>query len=245
MATRNVAAHHVGEMEYPNHGDWGQWSYDQATGAKFGFRSINGVKDEQGQAAEYASSRYADVPGWLTDEEGACLARLARGLDVLEIGSYCGRSTIWLASTARVVHAVDTFDGRATPTPGNTFGTFDAALRKHGVRDKVEAWIGTSEHIVPTIPGVHLAFIDGGHDYESVKRDIDLACDALLPGGLLAFHDYMRPQDPGVTKAVDELVYQGGVIEQITGSVAVVQPPSAYYNLDPRPLWDDSKLISV
>ena len=37
------------------------------------------------------------VRGWLTQAEGDKLARLAEGKKVLEIGSYCGRSTIAMA----------------------------------------------------------------------------------------------------------------------------------------------------
>ncbi len=38
-----------------------------------------------------------DVRGWLNDDEGRLLAKYAEGKRVLEVGSYCGRSTIWMA----------------------------------------------------------------------------------------------------------------------------------------------------
>jgi len=52
-----------------------------------------------------------------------------------------------------------------------------------------------------------MVFIDGGHDYDTVKGDI-LGCRPLLrEGGLLSGHDYShRKGHPGVKKAVDELL---------------------------------------
>lgn len=53
-----------------------------------------------------------------------------------------------------------------------------------------------------------LVFIDGNHDYESVKEDIQLQIPKLKSGGLLAGHDYHLEEDcsPGVKRAVDELL---------------------------------------
>jgi hypothetical protein len=48
-----------------------------------------------------------DVRGWLTPKEGETLAQLAEGKLVLEIGSYHGLSTICMAQTAKMVHAID------------------------------------------------------------------------------------------------------------------------------------------
>jgi len=48
-------------------------------------------------------------------------------------------------------------------------------------------------------------FIDAQHDYDSVKRDIELWTPKLKPGGLLSGHDY-QPNFQGVIQAVDEAV---------------------------------------
>ena len=48
-------------------------------------------------------------------------------------------------------------------------------------------------------------YIDGAHDYESVKKDIDLYAPKLKTFGILAGHDYEHTW-PGVIKAVDEIV---------------------------------------
>ena len=48
-------------------------------------------------------------------------------------------------------------------------------------------------------------FIDAQHDYDSVKRDIELWKPKVKPGGLLSGHDY-QPRFDRVIRAVDELI---------------------------------------
>ena len=71
-----------------------------------------------------------------------------------------------------------------------------------------------------------IAFIDGAHEYEPVKRDIERCLDVLKPGGVLAFHDYNHPSHPGVKQAIDELLIDGGELLSVHESVAVVRPPA-------------------
>lgn len=220
MCTRRVQLHHVGKLWFPNNKGWGQ-PYDKGYGDKFGHKPIEGVV----RRSPLASQKLADVEGWLNDEEGMTLARLAQGKRVLEIGSYCGRSTIWMAAVAEIVYAVDPFDSRDTPNPKHTLDTFKDNLARYELTNKVQVCQGTSEEIVPGLTGLFdLIFIDGAHDYESVKRDIALGLDRLRPGGFLAFHDYDEPTDPGVSQAVDEILGDGAELMELTGSVAVVRP---------------------
>jgi len=173
-----------------------------------------------------------DVDGWLSEFEGVELARLGEGKDVLEIGSYCGRSTICLAQKAKSVLIVDPFDGRATPAPGDTFEKLLANLDRYGVIDRVMALTGTSEEILPDREErFDLIFIDGDHSREAVERDIELSLSLLRPGGLLVFHDYHNPTDPGVTAAVDELLYDGVELLGRFDSLAVVRPPATVASL--------------
>jgi len=51
-------------------------------------------------------------------------------------------------------------------------------------------------------------FIDGAHDYDSVRYDIKVAFSALKPGGFLCGHDF-HSEGFGVMRAVNELI--GGV----------------------------------
>ncbi len=181
----------------------------------------------------------ADVRGWLTEEEGRALARLAEGKSVLEIGSFCGRSTICMAQTARFVLAVDPFDGRGTPETGNTHDEFQANLSRYGLlhNGKVRIGIGTTSDL-KAHPEMRLSdenqfdliFIDGAHDYQSVRADIEVARKLLSPAGVIAFHDYrLHPGehdgrwDPGVTRAVQDLLALDGALVERAGSIAVVR----------------------
>lgn len=164
-----------------------------------------------------------DVDGWLTEIEGRALAEAATGKRVLELGSYKGRSTICLAQTAEHVTAVDTFDGRATPKTGETLGDFLTNLSRYAVRWKTSFYVGTSQHVVPTLDATYdLAFIDGAHAFDSIRSDCLLAMTKLRQGGLLCFHDYNSPVDPGVTFAVNRLVAAGAELVRVAGTVAML-----------------------
>lgn len=212
-ATRKIKLLHRGEMDFQNFKPWGRNKFDY----------------EAADRSPVPTAFPWDVPGWLHEEEGAALARLAQGRNVLEIGSYCGLSTVCLARTAESVTAVDYFDGRGTPYPQDTRSVFEQTLKRHGVAEKV-----TICHPDEPYPRADydLAFIDGDHDAASVRADVVRAVLALKPGGLLAFHDYRTHEgdidggwDPGVTQVVNELLHRGGVLVSRSRTLAVVRPP--------------------
>lgn len=63
----------------------------------------------------------------------------------------------------------------------------------------------TSAEAAGLVPGeLDLVFIDGNHDYEYVKQDIELWQPKIRKGGLLAGHDFNRELHPGVVRAVTE-----------------------------------------
>lgn len=210
-ATRKIELGHRGTMSFGNHAPWGQNDHD----AEYLTKSV--LDRDDGEWFPH------DAAGWLTPHEGKELARLADGKAVLEIGSYCGRSTICLAQRANSVGCVDTFDGRGTALPGDTFATFEGNVKKAGLGHKVTVYRGTSAEMLPKLPPVFdLVFIDGSHDRNSVAEDTDLAIKVLRPGGLLVYHDYGNPSDPGVKEAVDGLV--GAELLFRCGSMAIVRP---------------------
>jgi hypothetical protein len=167
-----------------------------------------------------------DVRGWLTPEEGLALSELASGKAVLEIGSFCGLSTICMAQTAEIVHAVDPFDCRATPHAGfgSTFEEFEHNTYRYGVSDRVKTHIGTSEVAIQRLPkgSIDLVFIDGNHSHQAVLFDTRVALHVLRPGGLVAFHDYKSRHDPEVEIAVQELIESGAKLIRVVGTIAVV-----------------------
>lgn len=212
-ATSKITLEHRGEVDFRNDQTWGQ-DFDRSY-------------TDRSQLPEAFPS---EIEGWLHPSEGRALAELSKGKRVLEIGSYCGRSTVCIARTAESVTCVDYFDGRATPMPGSTWERFQESIERYGVKHKVKA-------VYPDgpIPGplYDFAFIDGAHDQESVKTDIRKALEVLKPEGLLAFHDYRTKPgehdngwDPGVTAAVDQLIENGGEIVSRHQTLAVVRPPA-------------------
>jgi precorrin-6B methylase 2 len=213
--TRKVPLTHRGVMAFTNTKAWGQNAFDREYLTKSTLDPD--LPDEwfPHQAA-----------GWLTEPEGRELARVAEGKTVLEVGSFCGRSTVCLARTAKAVTAVDTFDGRGTACEGDTLATFRKNLERYGVADRVTDIKGDSAAVLPDLPPVYdLIFIDGSHDFESVARDAELALGCLKPGGLLAFHDYQSGRgDEGVTRAVDDLLTGGAELLGRVDSLAVLRP---------------------
>jgi predicted O-methyltransferase YrrM len=144
------------------------------------------------------------VQGWLSSREGALLYRLARqcrGAGVIvEIGSWEGKSTIWLARGAQQgqrvsVYAIDPHTGAANPDPGQAVWTFDnfrRNIRHAAVDDLVVPLVMTSAAAARDFDApVELLFIDGAHDYEDLWTDFVLWFPRLIDGGIIAFHDTM------------------------------------------------------
>lgn len=181
-------------------------------------RPLRGVGDNTGGAdvwpIQTTPPQEIDIEGWLTKPEGQHLANLATGKIVLEIGSYYGRSTIWLARTAKEVQCVDTFKGTGLGEHRpSTWEEFNINLKRFGV--EVKAHIGLSQDIVPNLTDkFELIFIDGNHNEPFVRTDIAMSINKLLPGGLIALHDYGDEGNPDVAIVVDSLLFEG-ILEKV------------------------------
>src|SRR5262245_5315011 len=91
--------------------------------------------------------RFADgVHGWLTEREGQALYRLARACTgrgaIVEIGSWKGKSTVWLAHGSRAgrsvhIYAVDPHLGLVPEAPENSLLDLQKNLQNGGVADLV------------------------------------------------------------------------------------------------------------
>jgi predicted O-methyltransferase YrrM len=186
-------------------------------------------------------ARTAGVEGFLRPTEGYMLARLASSPtvqgEVVEIGSFKGLSTLWLAMGLKIanlpgkVHAVDHFKGSPEHQPGQRFadkdvaagGTLEAFRRniaERGLADTVETIAAGSADAARQWSArggkpVRLLFIDGDHAYDATKQDFDLWSPFVAPGGLVAFHDYGAWD--GVTKFVDELARAKGTYTPFLG----------------------------
>lgn len=162
----------------------------------------------------------ASVEGLIREDEMRLLflaAALPTGEgEVLEIGSFKGRSTVVLARGAlwagqdRVV-ACDTFTGPSETDPdvtGSTYEAFAAALERHGLTEHVEVRPQLSSELAREWSRpIRLLWIDGDHTYEGVKADVDGFVPHLAPGAVVAFHDVGRSRFPGPTRCfLDEVL---------------------------------------
>ncbi len=164
-----------------------------------------------------------DVDGFLTDREGRLLYHLAgqcpgQGV-IVEIGSWKGKSTIWLgqgvkdAGKTTRIYAIDPHTGSAEHQKDHakiwTFDEFQKNIARAGVADLVQPVVLPSARAAGSIPSpIELLFIDGAHDYESVKQDYMLYAPRVAPGGHIAFHDTPWP---GVRQFVEEILKQPGL----------------------------------
>ncbi len=162
--------------------------------------------------------------GFMPIREGLALYAAAAeagalGLPLVEVGTYCGRSTILLADAAReagtVAVTVDHHRGSEEQQPGweyhdptvvdpevglmDTLPTFRRTLHKAGLEDHVIAIVGRSPQVAAVWGGeVGLVFIDGGHTDEHANGDYEGWAPHVAIGGLLVIHDvFPDPADGG------------------------------------------------
>lgn len=145
-----------------------------------------------------AFARAEGVPGWLTADQARVLHDAARavaaGGRIVEIGSHHGRSTIVLALAARPgvrVVAVDPFPEDWRYGAAGTEQRFRANLAAAGAADRVDVRVTTSAAARAAWPAdacVDLVYVDGKHDYWTVRDDLRWA--RLVPdGGTVLVHD--------------------------------------------------------
>jgi len=192
------------------------------------------------------------APGFMPAEEGlalfrAGLAGAALG-PLVEIGTYCGKSTIYLAAAAReagtVVVTVDHHRGSEEHQPGweyhdpdlvdqhtgriDTLPVLRRTLHAAGVEDTVIAVVGKSAAVaqVWSTPA-GLVFIDGGHTEEAAQADYRGWAEHVADGGLLVIHDvFPDPADGGQAPYhIYELALQSGQFteDSVTGSLRVLR----------------------
>ena len=185
--------------------------------------------------------RMRAIEGWLDDEEADLLigatAHALRALPgagaVVEVGSYCGRSTVVLASVVKAVRpaarvrSIDTHDGKLGTADryirvAPSLEKLRANVQAAGLADVVEIIQGEAPQ-VPWSEAVALLLIDGLHDYASVSRDFYHFEPWLAEGGYVVFHDYAG-YFPGVVAFVDTLV-AGGSYRRVAlaGSLIVLR----------------------
>jgi MMP 1-O-methyltransferase len=192
--------------------------------------------------------------GFMPPDEGEALYAAAVSVPaslegpLFEIGTYCGKSTIYLGAAAResgrVVFTLDHHRGSEENQAGwehhepdlvdpgvgrmDTLPFFRRTIHDAGLEGAVVAVVGDS----PTVAAVWrtplaFLFIDGGHGAEPAHRDYEGWVPNLVPGGLLAIHDvFPDPADGGrppyevYRRALDE---DGFAEVSATGSLRVLR----------------------
>ena len=157
---------------------------------------------------------FAATPGFMPESEAralyaAALSAAAVG-DLVEIGTYQGKSAILLAAAARaggrMLLTVDHHRGSEEHQPGweyhdpglvdpavgliDTLPSARRALALAGLEDAVVLAVGRSAQVARLWTGpAGFVFIDGGHTDEAARADYAGWAPKLAPGGLLAIHD--------------------------------------------------------
>jgi hypothetical protein len=184
------------------------------------------------------------VEGYLYDDEADLLVAatshvLTKSREpkaVVEIGSYCGKSTVIFGLVVKAlcpnvkVYAIDPHEGELsvgeeTVSGEPTFARFMHNITNAGLRNIVVP-IKEYSFAVQWRKPISLLFIDGLHDYRSVARDFIHFAPWVVPGGYVAFHDYGKSDFPGVTAFVDEIVDLGywQPVERIAGLIVLERP---------------------
>ncbi|MET9494659.1 class I SAM-dependent methyltransferase [Streptomyces sp. NPDC006552] len=140
----------------------------------------------------------------------AAVEAAALGLPLLEVGTYCGRSTLLLADAARAAGVmaltVDHHRGSEEQQPGwdfhdpqtvdpvvglmDTLPAFRRTLHAAGLEEHVIALVGRSPQVARVWGGaLGLVFVDGGHTDEHANADYEGWAPHVAEGGLLVIHD--------------------------------------------------------
>ncbi|MEK7422478.1 MAG: class I SAM-dependent methyltransferase [Actinomycetota bacterium] len=194
--------------------------------------------------------------GFMPADEGDALYEAALeagsrlpGLAFLEVGSYCGRSTVWLGAAARerdtVLFAVDHHRGSEENQAGwehhdpsvvdprvgrmDTLPAFRATVHDAGLEASVVAIVGQS----PTVARhwctpLSLLFIDGGHGVDPARADYEGWTPHVAVGGTLAIHDVFPDPAAGGRPPYEQIflpALQSGRFELVgtTGSLRVMR----------------------
>jgi predicted O-methyltransferase YrrM len=160
--------------------------------------------------------------GFLDEDEGRCLYEIAleasRRGPCLEIGSYCGKSTVYIGAACKtcngILFSIDHHRGSEEQQPGqqyfdpalfdpqsgriDTFREFRKTLERTGLEDTVVPMVCRSDVAARrwTTP-LSMVFIDGGHSKEATLSDYECWARHIIPDGYLLIHDIFKDSAAG------------------------------------------------
>lgn len=170
-----------------------------------------------------------DIEGWLLLEESAELFLLASGISssrpvICEIGVWKGKSSYILATAIKnrggALYSVDPFDGDGDSAsrdsyrkemetmPISLLQNFQETLRRYDLSEMVRIlpYLSSEARKKFDETAIDMLFIDGNHDYVSVREDYTLWSDLLVPGGVLVLHDVGAKHVDGPKRVMKEHV---------------------------------------
>ncbi len=182
-----------------------------------------------------------EVKGFLAEDEMDALYETGKMCasfgPCLEIGSYCGLSTICIGLGVKerdgILFSIDHHRGSEEHQPGeeyfdpdlydeenkriNTFYEFEKNIQRASLVDWVVPIVAKS-HVVAKKWATPLSFvfIDGGHSFESAKRDYISWASHIIPGGILSIHDvFFDPSKGGdAPRRIYEMALASGLFEK-------------------------------
>lgn len=186
--------------------------------------------------------RLRRLNGWLKRAEAALLYRSVAGAgtegDLLEIGSWEGRSTVVIGRALEdhglpgVLHAIDPHDDvmryeeiTDKRPSGPTLDVLRRNLDRERVAGRVRILQAYSDDGLAALAEegvrVRFAFVDGGHEYDQVARDLEGVLGLLLPGATVAIHDCVEDGPfPGVWRAYRAVL--GDRFEEVARKASLV-----------------------
>ena len=157
-------------------------------------------------------SEYFKISTHLTKIERLLLYKLALSLNkkstIVEIGSYVGASSSFLACAAKeknhTIYCIDTWGNEGMSEGGRD--TFDEFCKNTKLlKDFTVPLRGRSVDIAKTFDKeIDLIFVDGDHSYEGVKTDVESWLPKVKKGGILIFHDIGWAE--GVKRVINEYI---------------------------------------
>jgi predicted O-methyltransferase YrrM len=193
-----------------------------------------------------------EVKGFMDGDEGRRLYDIA--LDAsrmgpgLEIGSYCGKSALYLGTAFRtnsaVLFSIDHHRGSEEQQPGEEYFDPDLLDQRSGLIDTLPLFRsalekgGLEETVVPLVcrsdvaakqwaTPLSMVFIDGGHAFETARTDMECWTPHIMKGGYLLMHDlFENPADGGQAPwEVFKLALASGRFEELprTKSLGVLK----------------------
>lgn len=163
------------------------------------------------------------VKGFLDPIEGEALYLYAKQYvkndPCLEIGSYCGKSSVYLGSAVKEngqkLYSIDHHKGSEEQQPGEEYFDSDLINAEGNGIDTLPFFLETIEKskldkfVIPIVStseeayqdftlNFDMVFIDGGHSEKAAQKDYELWSKRITKGGLLAIHDvFPNPEDGG------------------------------------------------